>query len=340
MSAPAAPVILAIESSCDDTSVAVLRGRHVLSNVTAQQVIHQQYGGVFPEMAARKHQENMVPTLHLALAKAGLSLQNIQAVAFTQGPGLIGSLVIANAFAKSLSMALQVPLIATHHMKGHILAHLILDKGQKNPDFPFLALTVSGGHTQLVVVQAADNITILGETKDDAAGECLDKIGKMLGLSYPAGPIIDHLAKQGDATRFSFPLPQVPNFDFSFSGLKTAVLYFLQKETQNNGDFIAQNLHDICACVQATVVEILYQKTQSALKTTGLNQIAVGGGVAANSALRQRFQSFEAAGVGVFFPLLSYCTDNAAMIGIAAYYQFLVKDFADFSTPALPRMAY
>ena len=347
---PEFPLILAIESSCDDTSVAILKGGKVLSNIVASQSIHQEYGGVFPELAARAHQENIIPTLELALKKANITLKELHAIAFTQGPGLVGSLLVANAFAKSLSMALQIPLIGVNHLKGHILAHFLEDptkengleqyESKENPIFPFLCLLISGGHTQLVWVERPENMRLLGETQDDAAGECFDKIGKILGLTYPAGPWVDEWAQKGDPHKFTFPQPKMEGFHFSFSGLKTAFLYFIQAQTKNNPDFIAHNLADICASIQHTIVEILYKKTMAALKETGAKHLAISGGVAANGAIRQKFQSLANEHLSVHFPARQYCTDNAAMIGIAAYYQFLHKDFTDLSAPSYARVNY
>lgn len=346
---PECPLILAIESSCDDTSLAVLSGKKVLSNIVASQSIHEEYGGVFPELAARAHQENIIPTLELALKKANVSLKDLHAIAFTQGPGLVGSLLVANAFAKSLSMALKIPLIGVNHLKGHILAHLLEDsKEEKSSNlpkkdeeiFPFLCLLISGGHTQLIWVETPENMRLLGETQDDAAGECFDKIGKMLGLTYPAGPWIDKWAQKGDPHKFTFPQPKMEGFHFSFSGLKTAFLYFIQAQTKNNSDFIAHHLADICASIQHTIVEILYKKTKAALQETGVKKLTISGGVAANSGVRQKFESLTKEQIEVNFPEKKYCTDNAAMIGMAAYYQFLNKDFTDLSAPSYARVNY
>jgi N6-L-threonylcarbamoyladenine synthase len=334
-------LILAIESSCDDTSAAVLLGNTVLSNVVSSQAIHAQYGGVVPELASREHQKSIVPVVELALRNAGVDKKDLEAVAYTRGPGLLGSLLVANSFAKSLSVALGIPLLEVHHMKAHILAHCIAMDGQSNPEFPFLCLTVSGGHTQLVLVESAESMKILGQTLDDAAGEAFDKTAKLLGLPYPGGPLIDKYAKDGNPKRFQFSKPKVEGLGFSFSGLKTGVLYFLQKEMQQNPSFVDENLNDICASIQSTIVEILVDKTREAMAMTKVKQIALAGGVSANSSLRAAFIELgEQTGASVFIPPFSYCTDNAAMIGIAGQFLFEEGVFGEFSSAPLARWEF
>ncbi|BAO55918.1 YgjD/Kae1/Qri7 family, required for threonylcarbamoyladenosine (t(6)A) formation in tRNA [Nonlabens marinus S1-08] len=330
--------ILSIESSCDDTSCAVLKNDQVLSNVIAGQKVHQQYGGVVPELASRAHQSNIVPVVHTALAQANIDKKQLTAIAFTRGPGLMGSLLVGSSFAKSLSLALDIPLIEVHHMQAHILAHFI-DEGQEKPEFPFLALTISGGHTQIVKVTDHHEMEVIGTTMDDAVGEAFDKTGKMLGLDYPAGPIIDSLARKGNPHAFSFPIPKAPNLDYSFSGFKTSVLYFIQKQVKENLDFIKENLEDICASVQYTIIEILFQKLEKAVNKTGIKSVAIGGGVSANSGIRERLLSKKEKGWKVFIPPFQYTTDNAAMIGISGYYKFLQKDFAGLEVTATARIS-
>lgn len=331
--------ILAIESSCDDTSAAVLENDKVLSNVVANQEVHKQYGGVVPELASRAHLQNIVPVVDNALKKVGIPKEKISAIAFTQGPGLMGSLLVGTSFAKSLAMGLGVPLIEVNHMQGHILAHFI-DEGNPKPEFPFLAMTISGGHTQIVKVNNFFSMEILGETLDDAVGEAFDKTAKILGLPYPGGPLIDKYAKEGNPKAFSFSKPQTEGLNFSFSGLKTAVLYFIQKKTQENPNFIAENLADICASVQHTIVEILMTKLQKAVKQTGIKQIAIGGGVSANSGIRNALLTLgEKYGWKTYIPEFQYCTDNAAMVGIVGYYKFLENQFTDQQTTAKARLS-
>ncbi|ATA68823.1 tRNA (adenosine(37)-N6)-threonylcarbamoyltransferase complex transferase subunit TsaD [Capnocytophaga cynodegmi] len=331
--------ILAIESSCDDTSAAVLENDKVLSNVVANQEVHKQYGGVVPELASRAHLQNIVPVVDNALKKVGIPKEKISAIAFTQGPGLMGSLLVGTSFAKSLAMGLGVPLIEVNHMQGHILAHFI-DEGNPKPEFPFLAMTISGGHTQIVKVNNFFSMEILGETLDDAVGEAFDKTAKILGLPYPGGPLIDKYAKEGNPKAFSFSKPQTEGLNFSFSGLKTAVLYFIQKKTQENPNFIAENLADICASVQYTIVEILMKKLQKAVKQTGIKQIAIGGGVSANSGIRNALLTLgEKYGLKTYIPEFQYCTDNAAMVGIVGYYKFLENQFTDQQTTAKARLS-
>ena len=285
--------ILAIESSCDDTSAAVLCNDEVLSNVVATQKIHEEYGGVIPELASRAHQQHIVPVVHQALAKANIDKKQLSAIAFTRGPGLLGSLLVGTSFAKSLSIALKVPLIEVNHMEAHILSHYIREKGVKRPEFPFLAMTISGGHTQIVLVKDYFKMEVLGETLDDAVGEAFDKSAKLLGLRYPGGPLIDQYGRDGKPLAFPFPKPRVAGLNFSFSGLKTSILYFIQRETAKNPDFIKENLNDICASIQYTITEILMGKLRKAVKETGVKQIAIGGGVSANSGIRNALAKAE-----------------------------------------------
>tara|TARA_B110000211_G_C14047275_1_gene539586 strand:+ start:431 stop:1447 length:1017 start_codon:yes stop_codon:yes gene_type:complete len=331
------PIILAIESSCDDTSAAVLKGTEVLSNVIATQDVHKEFGGVVPELASRAHQKNIIPVVDSALKKAGISKEEINAIAFTSGPGLLGSLLVGVSFAKSFSMALGIPLIEVNHMEAHILAHLIKD-GSPIPEFPFLCLTVSGGHTQLVVVNSPSEMEVIGETIDDAAGEAFDKVAKIMGLPYPGGPLIDKYAKLGNPYAFPFPHPKVGKLEFSFSGLKTAVLYFLQREVKKNPDFVSENLNDICASVQKTILDILFKKMDNAVKQTGIRRVAIAGGVSANSELRSRLSEQTKRGWEVFIPAFEYCTDNAAMIGVVGYHKFQQNNFVDLSITANARM--
>ena len=318
-------ILLAIESSCDDTSAAILRDTVVLSNKTANQTTHQLYGGVVPEVASRAHQINILPIVELAIKEAGITKKDIEVVAFTRGPGLIGSLLVGVSFAKAFALARQLPIIEVNHLQAHILAHFI---DEPRPNFPFLCLTVSGGHTQIVLVRDDNDMEIIGQTLDDAAGEAFDKTGKLLGLGYPAGPIIDKLAQTGEAI-FDFPEPQIPNLDFSFSGLKTSILYFLKRNLETNPAFIEQNLVNICASVQQRIVTILMNKLIRAATQTGIYEIAIAGGVSANSALRKSLQlEGEQRGWRTYIPQFQYCTDNAAMIGMAAYYKYLRGEFA------------
>ncbi|MFM7021842.1 MAG: tRNA (adenosine(37)-N6)-threonylcarbamoyltransferase complex transferase subunit TsaD [Flavobacteriales bacterium] len=328
------PLILAIESSCDDTGAAVLQGRKVLSNVVAGQSVHEKYGGIVPELASRSHQQNIVPVVHQALEKAGIKKEELDAVAFTKGPGLLGSLLVGSSFAKAFSLALNKPLIEINHMEAHILAHFI--EGDANPEFPFICLTVSGGHTQLVKVTAPDQFHIMGETIDDAAGEAFDKIAKIMDFPFPGGPMIDKLSKEGDANKFTFPHPKVSGLDFSFSGLKTSVLYFLKKEIAKNPDFIKENKKDLAASVQKTIIDILMKQLRKAADENKITQIAIAGGVSANSGLRTAIKSES--GWTTYIPKFEYCTDNAAMIGIAAYYKFMKGEFTDQTSKASARL--
>ncbi len=331
-------IILAIESSCDDTAAAVCIGGKIVSNIVANQSIHEQYGGVVPELASRAHQQNIVPVVALALQNAQISVQDLSAVAFTQGPGLAGSLLVGTSFAKGLALGLDLPLIAVNHMQAHILAHFI---DEPKPKFPFVCLTVSGGHTQIVLLKDYFDIQIVGQTLDDAAGEAFDKIAKTMGLPYPGGHLIDALAKKGDAHKFQFTKPVVGNYDFSFSGLKTNFLYFIQKEIKKNPDFIAQNLNDLCASVQKTIVDILLTKLFKCAKHHQINQIAIAGGVSANSELRTRLETQgKKQGFNTFIPRFEYCTDNAAMVAMVAHFKLLNNDFVSQNTAPNPRLAF
>jgi N6-L-threonylcarbamoyladenine synthase len=328
--------ILAIESSCDDTSAAVIRNGSVLSNHIANQKAHQLYGGVVPELASREHQLNIVPVVDVALRQAGVARHELDAVAFTRGPGLLGSLMVGVSFAKALALALGVPLIEVNHMQAHVLAHFAEDP---KPSFPFLCLTVSGGHTQIVLVKDYLDMNVIGTTIDDAAGEAFDKTGKLLGLDYPAGPIIDRLARQG-RPRFDFPEPQIEGLDFSFSGLKTAILYFLKKEMQQDANFLQENMADICASVQNRIVDILIKKLLKATNETGIKEVAIAGGVSANSGLREALQSMgETLGWNTYIPKFEFCTDNAGMVGITAYYKYLKGEFVGQDVAPIARYA-
>ncbi|MEO0571041.1 MAG: tRNA (adenosine(37)-N6)-threonylcarbamoyltransferase complex transferase subunit TsaD [Bacteroidota bacterium] len=330
--------ILAIESSCDDTSAAVLCNHVVLSNIVASQEIHQQYGGVVPELASRAHQQNIVPVVHQALAKANIDKKQLSAIAFTRGPGLLGSLLVGVSFAKSLALGLKIPLIEVNHMQAHILAHFIKDGTNKIPSFPFLALTISGGHTQIVRVNDHFNMQLLGESLDDAVGEAFDKSAKLLGLPYPGGPLIDTYASLGDPKAFTFPKPKVKRLNFSFSGLKTSILYFIQRNVKDNPNFVKEHLEDICASIQHTIVEILMDKLKMASEETGIKEIAIGGGVSANSEIRKRVKEAEQHyGWTTYIPKFEYCTDNAAMIGIVGYFKYLEKDFVQQDISAKAR---
>lgn len=324
------PVILAIESSCDETSAAILSGRKVLSNIIASQKIHEKYGGVVPELASRAHQANIVPVVDQALNEAGVSLRNLSAVAFTQGPGLMGALLVGSSFAKSLSQSLSIPLIAVNHMEAHIMAHFIHNEQENYPDYPFLCLTVSGGHTQIVHVRSSDDFSIVGETIDDAAGEAFDKAAKILGLPYPGGPLIDKNAASGDPNKFHFTTPRIGGYNFSFSGLKTNLLYFLREKKAADAGFIERELNNICASYQFTITEYLINRFFAAAEELNIRDVALAGGVSANSELRRKFQAFcVAKNLRPFTPSFEYCTDNAAMIGISAHYKFLKGNFAD-----------
>ena len=331
--------ILGIESSCDDTAAAILYNVEVLSNVVANQAIHEKYGGVVPELASRAHQQNIVPVVDQAIKQAGILLSDLSAVAFTQGPGLMGSLLVGTSFAKSLAYGLNIPLIDVNHMQAHILAHFIEEKGSEKPDFPFLAMTISGGHTQIVRVDNHFEMTVIGETIDDAVGEAFDKSGKILGLGYPAGPEIDKRAKLGNSKAFKFTKPKVAGLNFSFSGLKTAILYFVQKQLKENPHFIEENLNDLCASIQYTIVEILMVKLRLAVKETGINRIAIGGGVSANSGVRNALKEAEIChGWSPFIPPFEFTTDNAAMIAIVGHLKYLNNNYADQTVMATARL--
>ena len=327
--------ILGIESSCDDTAAAVLRNGEILSNVVANQTIHESYGGVVPELASRAHQQNIVPVVDQALHKAGISCNDLNAVAFTQGPGLMGSLLVGTSFAKSLAYGLDIPLIDVNHMQAHVLAHFIEKDGYKKPSFPFIAMTISGGHTQIVLVEDYFKMTIIGETIDDAVGEAFDKSGKILGLGYPAGPEIDKRAKLGNPIAFKFTKPKVKGLNFSFSGLKTAILYFIQKQVKENPRFIEENINDICASIQHTIINILMDKLKLAVSETGVRQIAIGGGVSANSGIRNALKEAESQyGLSTYLPAFEFTTDNAAMIAIVGFLKFNKKQYENQSITA------
>ncbi|WP_320814713.1 tRNA (adenosine(37)-N6)-threonylcarbamoyltransferase complex transferase subunit TsaD [Flavobacterium sp.] len=332
---------LAIESSCDDTSAAVLLNDKVLSNVVAGQPIHQEYGGVVPELASRAHQQNIVPVVEVALKKAGITKEQLSCIAFTQGPGLMGSLLVGGSFAKSMSMALDIPLIAVNHMKAHILAHFIDEDGYDKPEFPFLALTISGGHTQIVQVNSFFDMKIIGETTDDAVGEAFDKSAKILGLPYPGGPLIDKLANEGNPKSFPFTKPKVDGLNFSFSGLKTQILYFIQKQVKENPNFIEENRTDICASIQYTIINILMDKLKKAVEETGIKRIAIGGGVSANSGIRKTLKEAENKyGWVSHIPKFEYTTDNAAMIGIVGYYNYIEQNFSEADVVSKARIEF
>ena len=332
------PYILAIESSCDDTSAAVLHGPKVLSNIVATQRIHEDYGGVVPELASRAHQQHIVPLVHQALAQANIGKKSLSAIAFTRGPGLLGSLLVGTSFAKSLALSLDIPLIEVNHMEAHILAHFIEHPDQTPPPFPFLAATLSGGHTQIVRVRDHFDMEILGETLDDAIGEAFDKSGKLLGLPYPAGPLIDKAAQLGDPHKYAFPIPKVEGLNFSFSGLKTSILYFVQKAVENDPDFVEKERDHICASIQHTIVQILMKKLEKAVAETGIRHLAIGGGVSANSGIRKALIAAEKSmGWKTYLPPFEYCTDNAAMIGIVGYFKYLRKDFCGLDVSAQAR---
>ena len=322
-------IILGIESSCDDTSAAIIMNRKILANITANQEVHKNYGGVVPELASRAHQQNIIPVVDQAIHTAKIQKNDVNAIAFTAGPGLLGSLLVGASFSKAFSLALNIPLLEVNHMHAHILAHFIENNNTKSPELPFLCLTVSGGHTQIVLVKDHYNFEIIGKTIDDAAGEAFDKAAKIMGLPYPGGPQINMYAKNGDRQKFSFPHPNIPDLDFSFSGLKTSILYFLRDKLKDDPSYIEKNKNDLCASIQHTIVEILMNKLRKAAQKTGINQIAIAGGVSANSELRRAlYNEQEKQGWQVFIPPFEYCTDNAAMIAITGYYKYLKKDFA------------
>jgi putative glycoprotease GCP len=333
-------IILGIESSCDDTSAAVIKNGYLLSNVTAGQAVHEAYGGVVPELASRAHQQNIVPVVDQALRQAGVDKEAISAVAVTLGPGLMGSLLVGVSFAKGLAAALDVPLIEANHLQGHILAHFIEVEGEAHaaPPYPYLCLMVSGGNSQIVKVNAYNQMEMLGQTIDDAAGEAMDKCSKVMGFGYPGGPIIDKLARQGNAQAFTFSKPDVKGLDYSFSGLKTSFLYFLRDQIKTDPDFIAHNKEDLAASLEKTIVDILMKKLKQAVKETGINHVALAGGVSANTALRAAFKAQEAAGNWhIYIPKFGYTTDNAAMIAITGYYKYMDGDFCGLDKPAYSR---
>ncbi len=331
--------ILGIESSCDDTSAAVLCNGKVLSNVVANQEIHTLYGGVVPELASRAHQQNIIPVVQQAIQRANIDKNQLKAIAFTRGPGLMGSLLVGASFAKSFALGLNIPLIAVNHMQAHILAHFIDDENQQKPPFPFLCLTISGGHTQIVKVSDYFNMEVLGETLDDAVGEAFDKSGKILGLPYPAGPLIDRYAQIGNPKAYQFTKPRVGDLEFSFSGLKTGILRFIQKNVKENPNFIKENLNDICASIQHTIVEILMDKLKNAVKQTGIKHIAIAGGVSANSEIRKVLTKAEKKhGWTTYIPQFEYTTDNAAMIGISGYLAYLQGNFSKMDSLATARL--
>lgn len=333
-------MILGIESSCDDTSAAVLRGTTLLSSVIASQAVHERYGGVIPELASRAHQQNIVPVVDAALKEAGVSVDKIDAIAYTRGPGLLGSLMVGTSFAKGLSVAHNIPMVEVNHLHGHILSHFVdlPDRQLPHPEYPFLCLLVSGGHTQIVKVDAPDSMSIVGTTIDDAAGEALDKCAKVMGLPYPGGPVIDRMAKEGDASAFNFAKPRVGGFDYSFSGLKTSFLYTLRDNVALNPDFVEQNRCNLCASLLHTVVDILVDKLIRAAKEFGIKDIALGGGVSANSALRARIEAEgRKRGWRTFLPELKFTTDNAAMIAVAGYYRYLQGEFSSLDAAPIAR---
>ncbi|WP_418509859.1 tRNA (adenosine(37)-N6)-threonylcarbamoyltransferase complex transferase subunit TsaD [Corallibacter sp.] len=331
--------ILGIESSCDDTAASVMHNGKILSNVIASQKIHEEYGGVVPELASRAHQQNIVPVVAQALKKANIDKTQLNAIAFTRGPGLMGSLLVGTSFAKSLAFGLDIPLIDVNHMQAHILAHFIDEEGFNKPPFPFLAMTISGGHTQIVKVSSYFDMKVIGETIDDAVGEAYDKSGKILGLGYPAGPEIDKRAKLGNPKAFKFTKPKVDGLNFSFSGLKTAILYFIQKEKKANPNFIDENINDICASIQYTIIGILIDKLKLASKETGIKHIAIGGGVSANSGIRQALKNGESKfGWKTYVPKFEFTTDNAAMIAIVGYLKYLEGNFSEQNITASARL--
>ena len=327
-------IILGIESSCDDTSVAISRNNHILSNIVSNQEVHEKYGGVVPELASREHQKNIIPTISLALKKANISKEAIDAIAFTQGPGLMGSLLVGSSFAKSLALALNKPLIAINHMEAHVLANLI----DNVPSFPFICLTVSGGHTQIVKIDTTNNMYVLGETLDDSAGETFDKCAKMLGLKYPGGPEIEKNGVKGDSKRFIFTMPKVNGLNFSFSGLKTNFMRVIQNETKNNPLFLKENMEDLCASIQSTIIQILIYKLDLCMQQYNIRHIAISGGVSANEKFRQAIKKLEKThNIQAVIPKKEYSTDNGAMIAIAGYYKYKNNLFSDISVNVNPR---
>ncbi|MCB0497942.1 MAG: tRNA (adenosine(37)-N6)-threonylcarbamoyltransferase complex transferase subunit TsaD [Cyclobacteriaceae bacterium] len=328
--------ILAIESSCDETSAAIVKDGKVLNNVVASQSVHQEYGGVVPELASRAHQQNIVPVVNKAMKDAGVLPKDLSAIAFTRGPGLLGALLVGTSFAKSMALALDIPLIEVNHMQAHVLAHFI---EEPKPTFPFLCLTVSGGHTQIVLVKSPTSMEVVGQTRDDAVGEAFDKAAKMLGLTYPGGPLIDKYAKEGDPNKFDFPETAMPELDYSFSGIKTAILYFLRDELESNPEFIKENINDLSASIQRVLIDMLMNKLRKAAKQFDIKEIAIAGGVSANSGLRSALQQHKQKfGWNVYIPDFQYCTDNAGMIAMAAYYKYMENDFIGLDVGPLARM--
>ncbi len=331
-------LLLAIESSCDDTGVAIMRNNKVLANINYGQKIHEAFGGVIPESASRQHMQNLLPVVQAAIAKAAIKITDLNAIAFTQSPGLIGSLMVGVSFAKSMAQALGIPCIAVNHMQGHVLSSII---DVPNPNFPFLCLTVSGGHTQIVVCKSPLQIEIIGQTIDDAAGEAFDKAASMLGLAYPGGPLIDKLAQLGNPKTFTFAKPNIPDLNFSFSGVKTSILYFIQKQVAINPNFIAENLNDLCASIQDNIVTILLKKLHKATEVTGIKNVSIAGGVSANSGLRNGLKLYATKyGWQTHIPALEYCTDNGAMIGNVAYYKYLASEFSTLDVVPSARATY
>ena len=331
--------ILGIESSCDDTSAAVICNGKVLTNVVANQEIHAKYGGVVPELASRAHQQNIVPVIQQAIQQANIDKKQLSAIAFTRGPGLMGSLLVGSSFARSLSLALNIPLISVNHMQAHVLAHFIDDEKQQKPPFPFLCLTISGGHTQIVKITGYFDMEVIGETLDDAVGEAFDKSAKILGLPYPGGPFVDKYARLGNPNAFEFSKPKMADLNFSFSGLKTGILYFIQKKVKENPNFIEENLNDICASIQRTIVEILFDKLEKAVELTGIKHIAIAGGVSANSEIRETLKATEEKfGWKTYIPKFEYTTDNAGMVAIVGYLKYLENDFSNQITTTTARL--
>ena len=335
--------ILGIESSCDDTSAAVLRNGILLSNVTASQAVHEAYGGVVPELASRAHQQNVVPVVDQAIKRAGIEKEQLSAIAFTRGPGLMGSLLVGVSFAKGLARSLGIPLIDVNHLQGHVMAHFIResDDDHSAPPYPFICLLVSGGNSQIVKVNAYNDMEVLGQTIDDAAGEAIDKCSKVMGLGYPGGPVIDRLARQGNPHAYTFAEPHIPGFDYSFSGLKTSFLYSLQKWVQEDPDFVAHHKEDLAASLEFTIVDILMKKLKAAVKSTDISHVAVAGGVSANNGLRNAFRDYARRyRWTIYIPKFSYTTDNAAMIGIVGYYKYLDKEFCSIDVPAYSKVTF
>lgn len=335
--------ILALESSCDDTSAAVLRDRVLLSNVTASQKVHEAYGGVVPELASRAHQQNVVPVVDQALKQAGITKEQLSAIAFTRGPGLMGSLLVGVSFAKGFARSLGIPMIDVNHLQGHVMAHFIKesDDDQSAPPFPFICLLVSGGNSQIVKVNAYNDMEVLGQTIDDAAGEAIDKCSKVMGLGYPGGPIIDRLARQGNPNAYQFAEPHIPGYDYSFSGLKTSFLYSLQKWVKEDPDFVEHHKEDLAASLEWTIVDILMKKLRKAVKDTGIKHVAVAGGVSANNGLRNAFHDYaKRFGWTIYIPKFSYTTDNAAMIGVVGAYKYDDKEFCDIDAPAFSKVTF